>query len=191
MEARVQIHECFMTNLEDPNINETTSYVDLSSLYGVSQQEQDSVRNKASGLGLLWPDSIASARLMAMPAAVVAIMVLFSRNHNHIAERIHQVNEEKKYLSVEAMEKLGGEEKAKKTAWQDEDIFQKVPFLSLPSLSAVAYSCSRRRGTSTSVGSRISCLASLFLHTLPPFPILMREAKRGLCCHKRAFLLYV
>ena len=63
-------------------INNTSSYLDLSILYGTSQAEQDAVRDKASGKGLLYPDAFSEDRLIFVPPAATALLVLFSRNHN-------------------------------------------------------------------------------------------------------------
>lgn len=52
-----------------------------------------------------------------MPPGVVAIVILFSRHHNHIAERLLQVNESGKYKPWDELDEAG-----KKA--QDEDIFQ-------------------------------------------------------------------
>ncbi|KAL9108619.1 MAG: hypothetical protein Q9227_006565 [Pyrenula ochraceoflavens] len=113
--ATVVIHECFQTSRENQWINETSSYVDLSTLYGNTEKEQKRVRTYQNGT--IWPDSIASERIMMMPPGVVTVLVLFSRNHNSIAESLLSVNEDGKYKSWDT---LNEEEKK----WQDEDIFQ-------------------------------------------------------------------
>lgn len=63
--ATIVIHECFQTNREKPWINDTSSYVDLSTLYGNSEKEQPRVRTYK--MGTIYPDSIASDRIMMMP----------------------------------------------------------------------------------------------------------------------------
>lgn len=93
--ATVVIHECFQTSRKNPWINETSSYVDLSTLYGNTEKEQKNVRTYEDGK--IFPDSIASERIMMMPPGVVAVLLLFSRNHNHIAESLLSVNEQGKY----------------------------------------------------------------------------------------------
>lgn len=93
--ATVVIHECFQTSRTDPWINETSSYVDLSTLYGNTEKEQARVRTYENGT--LFPDSIACERIMMMPPGVVALLVMFSRNHNHIAADLLSVNESSKY----------------------------------------------------------------------------------------------
>lgn len=106
--ATVVIHECFQTNRSKHWINETSSYVDLSTLYGNNAKEQKRVRKYENGR--IWPDSIASDRIMMMPPGVVACLLLFSRNHNHIAESLLAVNEEGKYGDWDALDE---EKKAK------------------------------------------------------------------------------
>lgn len=71
----------FRTSHFDVNINETSSYVDLSPLYGHNQEAQDRIRLR-DGRGLLYPDTFAEDRLLLLPPAVCALLVLFSRNHN-------------------------------------------------------------------------------------------------------------
>lgn len=93
--ATIVIHELFQTSRKDPWMNETSSYVDLSTLYGNTCEEQKRVRTYEDGR--IYPDSIASERIMMMPPGVVAVLLMFSRNHNHIAENLLSVNEGGKY----------------------------------------------------------------------------------------------
>ncbi|KAF2440208.1 heme peroxidase [Karstenula rhodostoma CBS 690.94] len=105
-----------LPNVEDVyEINETSSYVDLGTLYGNTEKEQKYVRTYENGL--IYPKSIASDRIMMMPPAVVAVMLLFSRNHNHTAENLSTVNQCGKYKPWNELDDAGKE-------WQDEDIFQ-------------------------------------------------------------------
>jgi len=113
--ATIVIHECFQTSRKDQWINETSSYVDLSTLYGNTEKEQPRVRTYKNGL--IYPDSIASERIMLMPPGVVALLVMFSRNHNQIAGNLIQINEQGKYRPWDSLD-----EEQKK--WQDEDLFQ-------------------------------------------------------------------
>lgn len=48
--ATIVIHECFQTNRQNQWINETSSYVDLSTLYGNTGEEQKRVRTWHNGL---------------------------------------------------------------------------------------------------------------------------------------------
>lgn len=79
--AALVIHTCFRTSHEDWSINETSSYVDLSPLYGVDKKSQMTVR-VVDGRGLLHKDTFAEDRLLLLPPAVCVLLVLFNRNHN-------------------------------------------------------------------------------------------------------------
>jgi hypothetical protein len=100
--ATVVIHECFQTSRTDPFINETSSYVDLSTLYGNTDKEQKRVRTYQNGI--IFPDSIASDRIMMMPPGVIAVLLMFSRNHNRIAESLLSINEDGKYKPWESLD---------------------------------------------------------------------------------------
>jgi len=113
--ATIVIHECFQTSRTDPWINETSSYVDLSTLYGNTEKEQVRVRSRHNGL--IFPDSIASERIMMMPPGVIAVLLMFSRNHNHVAKSLLAINEDSKYKPWDSLDGAGQE-------WQDNDIFQ-------------------------------------------------------------------
>jgi linoleate 10R-lipoxygenase len=78
--ANLIIHSLFKT--DDKNVwqNNTSSYLDLSPLYGCSLEEQLTVRN-IDGRGLLYPDTFADQRLLMMPPATPALLIMFSRNH--------------------------------------------------------------------------------------------------------------
>ena len=100
--ATIVIHECFQTSRTDPFINETSSYVDLSTLYGNTEKEQKRVRTYHNGT--IFPDSIASERIMMMPPGVIAVLLMFSRNHNRVAESLLSINEDGKYKSWETLD---------------------------------------------------------------------------------------
>jgi hypothetical protein len=61
--------------------NETSPYLDLSPLYGVNDTETDMVRAK-DGRGMLSPDCFYDGRVMLLPPAVSAFLILWNRNHN-------------------------------------------------------------------------------------------------------------
>jgi linoleate 10R-lipoxygenase len=79
--ANLIIHSLFRTNSKDWSVNDTSSYLDLSPLYGVDEEEQKTVRN-VDGTGRLWNDVFADKRILAMPPSVGALLVIFNRNHN-------------------------------------------------------------------------------------------------------------
>lgn len=97
--ADLVIHSCFNTDSNDWDINKSSSYLDLSILYGSSEAEVDRVRRK-DGTGRLWEDVFADSRLLLMPAASCALLVLLCRNHNYIAEKILAINEHETYAQT-------------------------------------------------------------------------------------------
>jgi hypothetical protein len=72
--ATIVIHELFQTSRENQWINETSSYVDLSTLYGNTDEEQKRVRTYVNGK--IYPDSVASERIMMMPPGVIALLLM-------------------------------------------------------------------------------------------------------------------
>jgi linoleate 10R-lipoxygenase len=79
--ADLVIHSIFDTRHRDWTINDTSSYLDLSPLYGSSEAAVNSVR-RIDGSGKLWNDVFADNRLRHMPPSTCALLVLLSRNHN-------------------------------------------------------------------------------------------------------------
>jgi hypothetical protein len=92
--AEVIIHNIFNTDLrsEGWTRNKASSYLDLSPLYGSSQEEVKKIR-RGDGTGRILDDVFSDSRLLYMPPAVGALLVLFNRNHNYIAEKIFSINE--------------------------------------------------------------------------------------------------
>lgn len=101
--ATIVIHECFQTSRTNPWVNETSSYVDLSTLYGNTGEEQKRVRTYTNGA--IYPDSIASERIMLMPPGVIAVLMMFSRNHNSVAESLLSINEDGQYKPWGSLDK--------------------------------------------------------------------------------------
>ncbi|PFH51655.1 hypothetical protein AMATHDRAFT_58795 [Amanita thiersii Skay4041] len=93
--ADLVIHDIFRTG-RNGFLNNTSSYLDLSILYGTSDVEVARVRRK-DGTGRLWNDVFADGRLLHMPPASCALLVLLSRNHNYIAQKILDINEYRTY----------------------------------------------------------------------------------------------
>ncbi|KAG9049801.1 hypothetical protein FS837_009101 [Tulasnella sp. UAMH 9824] len=117
--ANLVIHSLFHTDHFEGEeaINKTSSYLDLSIIYGNNQDEQNSVR-LFDGTGRLQPDTFADGRLLQMPPSTPALCVLFSRNHNYIATKLLAINEQGRWnRNFEGLNKV-----AKKK--QDEEIFQ-------------------------------------------------------------------
>ena len=73
--ASLVTHQLFRTDPRDMSKNNTSSYLDLSVLYGINQTQVDLVRDKEKGRGLLYPDAFAEDRLVLVPPAA------FPRDH--------------------------------------------------------------------------------------------------------------
>ncbi|KAF5350259.1 hypothetical protein D9758_007813 [Tetrapyrgos nigripes] len=130
--AALVIHTVFRTSHEQPDVNDTSSYVDLSPLYGSTQEDQDKVRMR-DGRGRLWPDVFAEDRLLLLPPAVCVLLVLFCRNHNYITEKLFDINERGNYVDPS---QLSGE----KLAAQDEELFQTARLINVAWFGAAVFS---------------------------------------------------
>ncbi|KAF8727619.1 hypothetical protein AX14_007203 [Amanita brunnescens Koide BX004] len=115
--AQLVAYSLYKTNPNDWNVNTTNSYLDLSPLYGLDEASQNQVRDKESGRGLLYPDTFAEDRLMLAPPTMIALLVIFSRNHNYIAERLLSINEQKRWTDLPPTDEI-------LRLKQDEEIFQ-------------------------------------------------------------------
>ncbi|KAL8711250.1 MAG: hypothetical protein Q9220_004395 [cf. Caloplaca sp. 1 TL-2023] len=116
--ATIIIHDIFRTNRRDANISDTSSYLDLSPLYGRNQETQNSVRTFKDGL--LKPDTFAEERLLGQPPGVCVMLVMYSRFHNFAAQNIAAINEDGRF-SMPATDDADYDQKMKK---RDNDIFQ-------------------------------------------------------------------
>ncbi|KAL4262777.1 Heme peroxidase [Pleurotus pulmonarius] len=115
--ASIVTHSLFRTDHADVSINNASSYLDLSPVYGDNQADQDKVRDKDQGRGLLYPDTFHEERLIFLPPATSTLLVLFSRNHNLIADKILKINERKRWTDPPPTDPAA-------RALQDEEIFQ-------------------------------------------------------------------
>ncbi|KAL0959662.1 hypothetical protein HGRIS_011364 [Hohenbuehelia grisea] len=115
--ASIVTHSLFRTDPRDWTKNNASSYLDLSPVYGDNQDAQDQVRDKEAGRGLLYPDTFSEARLAFLPAATSVLLVIFSRNHNFIANKLLKINERGRWSDPPPTDALA-------RAQQDEEIFQ-------------------------------------------------------------------
>jgi linoleate 10R-lipoxygenase len=136
--AALVIHSVFRTSHRDVNINETSSYVDLAPLYGNNQKDQDLIRIK-DGRGKLHPDTFAEDRLLLLPPAVCALLVLFNRNHNYIADKLLDINERGTYADPATLSKDVPEQNVKLLA-QEESIFQTARLINCGWFGMVVFS---------------------------------------------------
>jgi hypothetical protein len=115
------VADLFWTNLQDPNKNETSSYLDLAPLYGNTQEAQDSIRTFKDGK--LKADTFADKRLIGNPPGVCILLIMFNRFHNHVATTLADINEGGRFTKPDDA-KLTEEQSA--AAWKkyDEELFQ-------------------------------------------------------------------
>ncbi|KAL8789579.1 MAG: hypothetical protein Q9195_006756 [Heterodermia aff. obscurata] len=95
--ATIIIHDIFRTNDSDKNISDSSSYLDLSPLYGYTMDLQRKVRDDKFKLGLLKPDTFAEDRLLRQPPGVCIMLVMYNRYHNYAATQLKRINENGRY----------------------------------------------------------------------------------------------
>ncbi|KAF8908079.1 heme peroxidase [Gymnopilus junonius] len=115
--ADLVIHSIFNTHHFDGTINDTSSYLDLSILYGNSEAQVKAVRRN-DGTGKLLDDVFADPRLLLMPPSSCALLILLNRNHNYVAQRLLDINENGNYKNPPPED-----EKAKQE--QDDELFHR------------------------------------------------------------------
>lgn len=91
--ATIIIHDIFRTNDDDKNISDSSSYLDLSPLYGYTTEMQRKIRDDKYKLGLLKPDTFAEDRLLRQPPGVCILLVMYNRYHNYVARQLLRINE--------------------------------------------------------------------------------------------------
>lgn len=112
--------DLFWTDYPDMSKSKTSSYLDLSPLYGSNQGMQDSIRTFKDGK--LKADAYADKRLIGMPPGVSVLLIMFNRFHNHVAENLAAVNEGGRFTPPS--DHLDEEKKAAGWKKYDEDLFQ-------------------------------------------------------------------
>jgi hypothetical protein len=75
--ASLIIHDLFQTNHRDFNISQTSSYLDLSPLYGDNQDDQDQIRTFKDGK--IKPDCFSEQRMLGFPPGCGVILIMFNR----------------------------------------------------------------------------------------------------------------
>lgn len=103
--ATIIIHDIFRTNDRDKNISDTSSYLDLSPLYGFTDEMQRKVRDNEYKLGLLKPDTFAEDRLLRQPPGVCIMLVMYNRYHNYAATQLRRINENGRFSIPEKFQK--------------------------------------------------------------------------------------
>lgn len=117
--ASLIIHDLFQTDHQDFNISQTSSYLDLSTLYGDDQEDQNNIRTFKDGL--IKPDCFMESRVLGMPPGCGVLLIMFNRFHNFVAEQLAAINENGKF--TKPAENLPAE--AAEKAWKkyDHDLF--------------------------------------------------------------------
>ncbi|KZS86927.1 heme peroxidase [Sistotremastrum niveocremeum HHB9708] len=131
--ASLITHSLFRTNPYNMNINDTSSYLDLSPLYGVDQTSQNAVRQK-DGTGSLYPDVFSEERLGLLPPSVSALLCIFNRNHNYIAANLLTINERKRWKPISS---FSPNDPA--LLQQDEEIFQTARLINCGHFMSVVF----------------------------------------------------
>ncbi|EAA30613.1 fatty acid oxygenase [Neurospora crassa OR74A] len=118
--ASIIIHDLFWTDYRDMSKSKTSSYLDLSPLYGSNQDMQDTIRTFKDGK--LKVDCYADKRLLGMPPGVSVLLIFFNRFHNYTCDNLIAINEDGRFNKPSP--KLEGEKA--EAAWKkyDNDLFQ-------------------------------------------------------------------
>ena len=116
--ASLTISDIFRTNRRDANISDTSSYLDLSPLYGKDQDAQNTVRTFKDGK--LKPDTFAEERLLGQPPGVCVMLVMYSRFHNYVAGNLAAINEDNRF----DVPQQGDPDYDMKVKKRDNDLFQ-------------------------------------------------------------------
>ncbi|KAJ4213597.1 hypothetical protein NW760_015069 [Fusarium oxysporum] len=103
--ATIIIHDIFRTNDNDKNISDSSSYLDLSPLYGYTNEMQRKIRDDKYKLGLLKPDTFAEDRLLRQPPGVCIMLVMYNRYHNYAARQLLRINENNRFRVPKMYEK--------------------------------------------------------------------------------------
>ena len=118
--ASLIIHDLFQTDHRDFNNSQTSSYLDLSTLYGDTQEDQDQIRTFKDGK--LKPDCFSEARLLGFPPGCGVMLIMLNRFHNYVVEQLAVINENGRFNKPS--EGLTHEMAEKSWAKYDNDLFQ-------------------------------------------------------------------
>jgi linoleate 10R-lipoxygenase len=94
------ISDVFQTDPSNPNINKTSSYLDLSILYGDNEAEQKLMRTFTCGK--IKPDYFSEPRIHALPAASGVVLVMLNRFHNYVADQLALINENGRFTKPQS-----------------------------------------------------------------------------------------
>ncbi|KAL9587477.1 MAG: hypothetical protein Q9212_000179 [Teloschistes hypoglaucus] len=117
--ASLIIHDLFQTDHRDFSNSQTSSYLDLSTLYGDTAEDQNAIRTFQDGK--LKPDCFSEARLLGFPPGCGVLLILLNRFHNYVVEQLAMINENGRFSKPR--DNLPEEAKAKAWAKYDHDLF--------------------------------------------------------------------
>ncbi|KAI1101502.1 linoleate diol synthase precursor [Jackrogersella minutella] len=117
--ATIITHDIFQTDPRDEHTNLTSSYLDLSPLYGRNAEEQKAMRTFKDGL--LKPDCFSSRNLFGFPPGLGVFLIMFNRFHNYIVTQLAEINEGGRFTKPAPTNDGGSWD-----AWEkyDNDLFQ-------------------------------------------------------------------
>ena len=117
--ASLIIHDLFQTSHADYNLSKTSSYLDLSTLYGDTWEDQKMIRTFKDGK--IKPDCFMEERVLGMPPGAGVLLIMFNRFHNYVVTQLAQINENNRF----AKPKDGLPEEQASQAWEkyDHDLF--------------------------------------------------------------------
>ena len=118
--ASLIIHDLFQTDHRDFNNSQTSSYLDLSTLYGDVKEDQDQIRTFKDGK--LKPDCFAEQRLLGFPPGCGVMLIMLNRFHNYVVDQLAVINEGGRF--TKPSEGLTHEKQEKSWAKYDNDLFQ-------------------------------------------------------------------
>lgn len=113
--GHLQEEDLFQTDRTDDAISSTSSYLDLSPLYGNNQDEQNEMRTFKDGK--LKADCFSSSRILGFPPGVGVLLIMFNRFHNYVVEQLAAINEGGRFTKPD-------ESNTKAYSKYDNDLFQ-------------------------------------------------------------------
>ncbi|KAL8894300.1 MAG: hypothetical protein Q9192_004441 [Flavoplaca navasiana] len=117
--ASLIIHDLFQTDHRDFSNSQTSSYLDLSTLYGDTEEDQNAIRTFKDGK--LKPDCFSEQRLLGFPPGCGVLLIMLNRFHNYVVEQLAVINENDRFPMPR--EGLPDDMKAKAWAKRDHDLF--------------------------------------------------------------------
>ncbi|KAF2141807.1 uncharacterized protein K452DRAFT_287766 [Aplosporella prunicola CBS 121167] len=118
--ASLIIHDLFQTDHRDMNISKTSSYLDLASLYGDNQDDQNQIRTFQDGK--LKPDCFSEQRMLGFPPGCGVLLIMFNRFHNYVVEQLAAINENGRFTKPNP--NLQGDVAREQWVKYDNDLFQ-------------------------------------------------------------------